>query len=119
MLDRLGKAVSSGDLAVISACYEYPAMIVSDEGTIVVEKPEQIEEFMGKGREQYISQGILTTKGELIRYDLISSAVAAIDVRWPGFDKDGKENYTETSHYIVVAGEDSEPLIRVAMSRSK
>lgn len=118
MLERLGKAVGSGDLPGISACYAFPAMIVSDEGSIIFENADQVEQMFAKGREWYISKGILTTRAELESFEQLTDMTAAIDVRWPGFDKDGTENYTETSHYIVQAIK-GKPLIRVALTRTK
>lgn len=118
MLERLGDAVGSGDLNTISASYGYPALILADEQVMLIERREQIESFFEQGRKWYIEQGILTTKHELLKFDQISERVIAVDVRWPGFDKDGNENYTETSHYMIhIEGE--KPLIRVAGSRTE
>lgn len=118
MLERLGEAVSSGDLKTISASYGYPALILSDGQVMLIENRDQIESAFEQGRKWYIEQGILTAKHELLKFDQISERVIAVDVRWPGFDKEGNENYTETSHYMIHI-EGDEPLIRVAGSRAE
>lgn len=118
MLDRLGKAVSDGDLAGISSCYAFPALFISDESSTVIESAEELESMFAKGRDWYTSRGILETRAELESIDEMTDLIAAINVRWPGFDQAGIETFTETSHYIIQASE-SKPLIRVAMTRTK
>jgi len=118
MLGRLGKAVSSGDLAGISACYAFPALLMIGENSTVLEKAEQLEDMFAKGRDWYTSRGILETRADLESIDEMTDTIAAINVRWPGFDKTGIETYTETSHYILQAS-NGKPLIRVAMTRTK
>lgn len=119
MLDRLGKAVSSGDLHAVAKCYGYPALFLSDVGVFLLENADQVAETFGKGREWYVSQGILATRAELKNFDEISESVVSVDVRWPGFDKNGNENYTETSHYLIHFDADNGPLIRAALTRTK
>jgi len=118
LLDRLGKAVSSGDLKTVSASYVYPAMFLIDEKCIVFEKPSDVEDVFGLGRAWYVDQGIVETRSEILTLDLMTDTLASVDVRWPGFDRDGKEVYTETSHYVLQVSE-GRPLIRVAYSRTK
>jgi len=117
MLESLGEAVNSGDLAGVSRSYAFPALFLVGESTTVLESAAQLELF-GKGRQWYISQGILTTRAELESIEELTDRIAAVNVRWPGFDKDGNEVHTETSHYIIqTAG--NEPRIRVALTRTK
>lgn len=118
MLERLGEAVSNGDLAGISASYGYPALFLSNEQVVLLESAGQVEEIFAANRDWYTSQGIQTAKPELLRLDQISDKIISVDVRWPGFDKDGKKNYSETSHYLIHF-EGEVPLIRAAASRTK
>jgi hypothetical protein len=117
MLERLGEAVSLGDLAGVSRCYAFPALFLFGEDSTVFETAGQVEEIFGQGREHYISQGILTTRAELESIEELTDRIAAVNVRWPGFDKDGKEVYSETSHYVIQTSGDR-PLIRVALTRT-
>ena len=118
MLDRLGKAVSRGDLKQVSASYVFPAMFLLEEQCTVFNKPGDVENVFGKGRNWYVEQGIVETKAEILKLNIMSDTIATVDVRWPGFDRDGKEVYTETSHYVIQLSE-GKPLIRVAYSRTK
>ena len=118
MLDRLGKAVSSGDLDKVSACYAYPAFFMLQEDSTVFEKPADFIKLFGEGRKWYVDQGIVETRPEIVRFDPMTDEIAGVDVRWPGFDKKGAEVYTETSHYLIQSAK-GKPLIRVALSRTK
>ena len=118
MLDRLGKAVSSGDLNQVSACYAFPGLFMVSEDAIVFKNPAEFEKMFAEGRKRYVEQGILEARPEILRFDPMTNEIAGIDVRWPGFDKNGNEVYTETSRYIVQSI-DGKPLIRVALSRTK
>ena len=118
MIEQLAAAVSSGDLAGVSRHYAFPAIIILAEGAMVLQTPVQLEELFGKGREWYISQGILSTRGELQEVEQLTENSVAANVRWPGFDNAGNENYSEKSYYII-QNVDGVPLIRVAMTRTK
>lgn len=118
MLDRLGKAVSSGDLKGVSACYAFPAILMMDESSTIIAEADEFERMFGEGRKWYTSQGIVEARSEVLTLDLMTDTIAAVDLRWPGFDTDGNEIYAETSHYIVQLT-DGTPLIRIGLSRTK
>jgi len=83
---------------------------------------EMIENFLGKYG-QAISTGdtsaiarcwevpslVLSDQGERI---------AAVDVRWPAFDRAGVEKFSEHSYYILRLGDDGQPRIRAAITRA-
>lgn len=117
MLERLGKAVSDGNLPGISACYAFPAFFLIGEQVTVLNEALQLEELFAEGRRWYVSQGVETTKAEILRIDAMTETLLAIDVRWPGFNSGGQEIYSETSHYILQTV-NGEPRIRVALSRT-
>jgi hypothetical protein len=117
MLENLGRAVTSGDLDSVSAFYSYPSLFLVAGTTTVLESAEQLEGLFGKGREWYISQGIVETRSELIEFEPLTEDTAAVTVRWPGFDAEGNENYTEASYYVIQL-EDEIPKIRLAMTRT-
>lgn len=117
MLERLGMAVSSGDLSGVSSCYAYPALFVSDEKTMVLDSAADLENAFSKGREWYLANGIAGTRAELENIEELTPLMAAVNVRWPGFDESGNEVFSETSHYILQTS-NSGPLIRVAISKT-
>jgi hypothetical protein len=119
LLERLGEALSAGDLQVVSGCFAVPTFFLSDEGAIVLADADQLEKLFAQASEWYRSQGIASTKPEMERVDMLSDKLASIDVRWPSFDASGKEKSSERSHYIVQLGEDGQTHIRVALTRTK
>lgn len=119
MLVELGKAVSSGDMRGVSSVYVFPALFMSDERSFVMESAPEFEKMFAEGQKWYTEQGIVETRPELESIDEMTDSIAAINVSWPGFDKDGNRmDYTETSHYILQF-DNGIPRIRVAMTRTK
>ena len=100
VLDRLGRALSSGDLKAIA-----------------VAAMDEIERFFAGAIEWYRSRGLTTTRPDVERIDRLSDRLSAVDVRWPAFDPPGSEQATERSHYILRLGDDGQPHIRVALTR--
>lgn len=119
MLTKLGKAVSEGNMKGVSDSYVFPALFMSDEGSFVMNNADELEKMFAEGQKWYIEQGIVETRPELESIDEMTDTIAAVNVSWPGFDKDGKQTeYTETSHYILQM-DNGNPRIRVAMTRTK
>lgn len=119
LLERLGQAISAGELEKVSACWVVPAVLLSDEGAIVLANASEIEALMARASESYRSQGIVSTRPEIERIEMLSEKIASVDVRWPSLDKSGKEKATERSHYLLQLDKDGQPRIRVALTRTK
>lgn len=119
MLERLGETLSAGDMKGVSACWAVPALFLSDEGAIAFAAPAEIEKIMGQAAEGYRARGIASTKPEIERIEALTGQLAAVDVRWPSLDASGKEVASERSHYILQLGEDGQPRIRAALTRTK
>jgi hypothetical protein len=117
-LECLGQALSTGDLREVSRCWEVPALVLSDEGATVLADANQIEKLFAQATEWYRSQGLISTKPELERVDMLTERLASVDVRWPAFDTSGQEKSSERSHYIVQIGKDGLVRIRVALTRT-
>jgi hypothetical protein len=119
LLKHLGQALNAGDLQAVSDCWEVPGLVFSNEGAIAITDKKQLNEIFAKATESYRSQGIASTKPELERIDMLSDKLAAVDVRWPSFDKAGKEKGSERSHYILELGKGGHIGIRVALTRTQ
>jgi hypothetical protein len=118
LLEQLGQALSAGDLHKASTCWGVPALVLSDDGATAVSDTREIEEFFSQAADWYQLQGIVSTRPEIERVDMLSEKLAAVDVRWPSFDASGKEKSSERSHYIVQLAEDGQVRIRVALART-
>ncbi len=118
LLERLGQALSSSDFRTVAACWEVPALVLSDEGVIAVAETSEVENFFAQATESYHAQGIMSTKPVLEDVDPLSEKLASINVLWRSFDVSGHEQASERSHYIVRLGDDGEFHIRVALTRT-
>ena len=118
-LERIGQALSTNNLRDLADCWEFPALILSDEGAIALTEANSLESLFARAAEGYQSQGLVATLPELERVELLSEKLTAIEVRWPTFDAAGTEQASERSHYILRLGEDGQQRIRVALTRTK
>jgi ketosteroid isomerase-like protein len=116
-LEHYGEALSAGDLAGISSCWEIPGLVLSDEGAVVVSDKGQIEGFFAQAIESYRSQGLVTTRPELERAEALSARLTSVEVRWASLDEAGVERSSERSHYILRRGDDGRHRIQVALTR--
>jgi len=118
LLERYGQALSSGDIQAVVMCWAIPALVLADQGAMAVTEAGQVEAFFGQAIEVYRAQGIMTTRPELERVEMLTERLAAVDVRWPSFDASGREQASERSHYIVHLGDDGEMRFRVTLTRT-
>ncbi|HHX45695.1 MAG TPA: hypothetical protein GX714_17200 [Chloroflexi bacterium] len=114
-LQRYGRALSAGDLAGVVACWNLPALVVSDEGVQPVSAAAEVEAFFGGAIAWYRSQGMAATRPEDVRIVPLGRRVAAVDVTWSAQNAAGETVSTERSHYIVRLGEDGAPRVCVAV----
>lgn len=119
LLQRIGLSMSANDVQGVASCWEVPALVLSYEGVMAVTDRDQIETFFAQAIEWYRSQGVVTTRPELERIDMLSEKLASVDVRWPAFDASGAEMSTERSHYLVQLGQDGQVRIRAALTRTR
>lgn len=117
--ERLGFGISKGDFGGVSRAWVFPALVLSDQETIAVSDAAQVEQFFGKASKWYRSRGLVATRPELERIDVLSERLVAVDVRWPAFDKTGAEKASERSHYILRLSEDGRPGICAALTRTE
>ena len=120
MLQRLGKSLSEGDPIGAARCWDAPGLALGEGGTIAISSLAEVENFFAGAIDAYRARGVFTTRPEVERFEMFSETLAAVDVRWPGFDEAGNEvkDVSERSHYIVQSGEDGEVYVRVALGRT-
>lgn len=119
MLERLGVAISTGNMAEVSASYAFPALFLSDEAAMILADAAQIEGLLVGATEWYRAHDLVSTRPELEHLEEMSEKLVAVDVRWPAFDASGTEKWSERSHYLLQAGPDGQPRIRVALTRTR
>ena len=119
LLERLGRTLSAGDLRGVSSCFELPAVFLSDDGATILADAGELEKLFAQATDWYRSRGLVSTKPELERVDMLSERLAAVDVRCPAFDVLGQEKSSERSHYILRLGTNGQAYVRVALTRTK
>jgi hypothetical protein len=117
-LQRLGAAISAGRLEEVASCWSVPALILTDDGALLIQDRQQIELMFGEVAGAYRSRGIASTEPEILRADRLTERLVATDVRWPYLDSDGNSLGTETSSYILWVDAEGQLLLRVALSRA-
>jgi hypothetical protein len=100
-LSAFARAVTSGDTAVITALWETPAFVISDEGVRAVSSPKKVEAFFAGAKDQYNAKGIVDTKPEVMRLEWQTDKIATVEVRFPYLDAAGCERGYETSTYVL------------------
>jgi ketosteroid isomerase-like protein len=115
-LERIGTALSNGDARAVADAYEVPALVLSDTDARPVNGRDEVEAFFKDSVKWYNERGLMSTRPEVEHIEHLSEKLAAVDVRWPGFDADGKEQTSEGSHYIMQLGADGRARIRVALT---
>ncbi|HKX82917.1 MAG TPA: hypothetical protein VJL58_01750 [Pyrinomonadaceae bacterium] len=119
LIDRLGTALSNSDFRTAAGCFAFPSLIITEAGTTSLKTLEEAEQMFAKSGEWYHSRGLVSTKGELEKFEEISDTVASIDVRWPSFDDAGKEKQVESSHYIIQVDTEGNFKVCCALTRTK
>ena len=112
LLQRFAHAFTSGDGPGAAACWEVPALVISDEGTRAVSTLDEVAGFFGGAKAQYHAQGVTGTRADVDCIEWFSGRLASVEVTWPWLDADGKElGKSESSAYIVRMGDDGKARI--------
>lgn len=104
--ESYAQALSSGDVARIAANWHVPCLVVSPQGVIAVDNGSQVESFFRASVADYHSKGITAARLAAADVTVVSSAVAAADVRWDHPSPDGGTLGGEHAFYVVSAGPD-------------
>ena len=114
-LDRMGRAVTSGDGRTAAQMWETPALVLGHEQVMAVSSSQEVEKFFGGAKEQYNAKGITDTRAEIVRLDWPTDRIAIVQVRWPYLDSRGATHGSETSTYTLRRDDRGELKLRVAV----
>lgn len=115
-LDRYGCALSAGDLPAIVACWEVPALVLSDQGARAVLEVAEIEGFFAAAVEWYHAQGMAATRPKDARVEPLSERLISVDVTWHATNAAGETVSAERSRYVLSIADDGSPRVRVAIA---
>lgn len=112
---RYSEALATGDLPGISACYEVPALVMSDAGSIPVAAREEIEAAFDGAAERYRARGLVAARPTLLRSEEITERLVSVDVGWDYLDEQGRSEEQNGYRYIVRLDKGRGPLIQAVI----
>ena len=115
-LEAYGRALSERNLRGVSAAWETPALVLSDEGAIHVESAKQIEDFFGAARRQYTERGIVTTKPEIAKVEWLTEKMVQVRARWLLITANKERKGEELAVYVLRRDDQNKWRIRVAIT---
>jgi hypothetical protein len=114
---RYGSALSAGDASVIAACWEVPAFVLTDEGTVAVQSEQQIQDFFSAALEDYRGNDLVCTQPGAIQSTELSQNLLSVDVQWTVTDTRGNTRPGDHSFYLLRIDDAGKPRIRVTLMR--
>ncbi len=85
----------------ISAFYQTPLAIYSDENTQTVTDMVEVSAFWKEGIKPYKEQHIDRAVPTVLREEQLSESIFISKVRWNNYNKSGEEVSNETNFYIL------------------
>jgi hypothetical protein len=100
-LDRMAKALTTGDGRTVASMWETPALVVGDELLQAPRSNAELEQFFSGAKDQYNRMGVTGTRADIVRLSWATPRIAIVQVRWPYLDARGEEVGEETSTYTL------------------
>ncbi|MEJ7598722.1 MAG: hypothetical protein WKG01_12510 [Kofleriaceae bacterium] len=117
VLDRMARALTTGDGAGVAGCWGAPAFVVSAEMVKAVASLDEVAAFFGGAADQYTSRGIVNTRGDIVDEEWIGDGIVTVKVRWPYLDAAGNEIGAEASDYTLRRNDAGKLEIRCVVMR--
>ena len=114
-LDRMARAITSGDGPAVAALWETPALVVGNDKVMPVSSSNELEQFFGGAKEQYNARGITDTRAEILHLEWPTDRIAIVEVRWPHLDANGEIKGSETSTYTLRRDDDGTLKLRTVV----
>jgi hypothetical protein len=116
VLERLGRALSAGDLPGVSACFAYPSFLLTGADLHEFRDPMQVQAVFRRSLDWHASAGIVTTRPEFEGVAPLGAGIHDCTVRWPAYGSDGRLVANERAHYIIQETGTGSALIRVGVA---
>lgn len=112
---RFGQAVSRGEPDEAADLWDFPALVLADQGARALASRREIAQFYAAQKEHYAARGVAHTRAEVLRVERLSERMLQVLVRWPYFDEQGQERGSETTSYVLRADDAGELKVRLAL----
>ncbi|MEK8229171.1 hypothetical protein NKG05_29490 [Oerskovia sp. M15] len=81
-LNSYGVALAAGDLDAIAASYAFPALVVTDEASLLISDAEVVRESFRGAAEGYRERGLVGAVAQIRSVGTTSAGLVWADVRW-------------------------------------
>jgi len=107
-LDRMARALTSGDGRTVASMWETPALMVGDDVLEAPRSAAELETIFSGAKARYNEMGVVDTHPQIVRLTFATPRIAIAQVRWPYLDARGQEVGEETSTYTLRRNEAGE-----------
>lgn len=106
-LTSYGVALATGDLDAIAECYTFPALVVHDDGSLLVPDADAVRDaFRGAAAAQR-DHGLVAAVPRIVALETTSAELIWADVRWSYRDENANERDSESYRYLLRRGRES------------
>lgn len=117
LLDKVARAITSGDGAAMAQLWELPAFVLGDDAAEALSDPDKVASLFGSARQQYNARGITSTRADIQDLEKVGERLVIATVRWPYLDATGKQVGAEKSDYTLRRDDGGDLKIRFVMYR--
>lgn len=117
LLDKVARAIVSGDGAAMAQLWELPAFVLGDDAAELLADADKVAALFGSGRQQYNARGITGTRADIQDLEKVGERMVIATVRWPYLDATGKQVGAEKSDYTLRRDDRGDLKIRFVMYR--
>jgi hypothetical protein len=114
-LGRYAEALNAPDAEALAACWQVPALALSDESAHAFESPDEVRAFLASSNDRRLEQGTAATVPTSINVAELSPRILRVDVVWSHRDAAGTERSRRYTYYLLHLDADGRPGIRVAV----
>lgn len=116
LFSRLATGLASQDMNIVDEAFNVPCVLMSDKFVTPILTDRTLYERFSGGMKSFAKRGVESIRADVESVTQLSPNIYQATVRWPGYDRDGQEIWSETTEYIVRTNEHGRPKIVLAVS---
>ena len=106
-LNSYGVALAAGDLDALAETYAFPALVVTDEASLLVSDPDIVRDSFRGAAQSYRERGLVAAVAQIRSLGTTSAGLVWADVRWSYRDENAGEADSESFRYLLRRGRDT------------
>jgi hypothetical protein len=96
-----GLALATGDLDKIATCYAFPALILHDDGVLLLASQEVVHDSFRDSAQRRRAAGLVAAVPHIVAVEATGAALVWADVRWSYPDENADERDSESYRYVL------------------